>query len=183
MRFERYEVIVRKLENVCIEHNIHDEFSISKKICEFDMLTRPYFEQSDIHSYDNEGYDIYNISTVVTAFRWFLTNKSEFKKLLEIEGYICRINLENKLFDLIYKRFEYNEDYYRYCEKLCCLFDNMFVSKIDEYEYEIDVVKNGLGTLMYNELQIVELFENFMSYIDEYEIDVDLALEHMRKGA
>ena len=181
MRFERYEVIVRKLENVCIEYNIHDEFSISKTIHEFDMLTRPYFDDdnSDIHSYDNEGYDIYNISIVVNAFRWFLTNKSEFKKLLEIEGYICRINLENKLFDLM--RFEYNEDYYRYCEKLCCLFNNMFVSKIEEYE--IDVVKNGLGTLMYNKLEIVGLFKDFMSYIDEYEIDVDLALEHMRKGA
>ena len=172
MKFERYEVIVRKLENVCIEHNIHDEFSISKKICEFDMLTRPYFEQSEIHSYDNEGYDIYNISTVVTAFRWFLTNKSEFKKLLEIDGYESYMNLEQQMLDLLQEKC----DLHRENERLLCLFRIMFV---DSEEYEIDIVKNELGTLLYNSKQVMSLFYDFIRYVEEYKIDTELALEYL----
>ena len=82
------------------------------------------------------------------------------------------MNLEQQMLDLLQEKC----DLHRENERLLCLFRIMFV---DSEEYEIDIVKNELGTLLYNSKQVMSLFYDFIRYVEEYKIDTELALEYL----
>ena len=182
-RFETYEVICRKLENMCIEHGIYDEFTIDNTIHKFSMLVETYFvdTDSDMYNYGSEGRYLFDINKYVMAFKWWLTNEIDFTRALTVEGYKNRIDLGMELWRILCKKYNWEtDDYDREIEVTQCLFERIVLDNELGQEYEIDTVRNSFNNiLLYNEEQVIEMFDDFVKQIEERNIDVFLALEYL----